>query len=155
MHMTLDGDEAIQVSKRRHEREVLLQIVLPMALGVLVIALVMIALVALPRLLQVSIVADFTLTLFVLCPLALCTLPLTIALATVAMISGRAHPALAKPLRRGEAWSLKLRGQATRLLERIGKASIRFRVFTAPAVQWMRRTFRPSPVPKPDDEVNK
>lgn len=155
--MTTSHEATLDESKRRHQREVLLYIVLPLLGGALLIAVIILVVVVMPRVLHVRIVSDFTVTALLLCPLALCLLPFSIGLMTLVIISGRAHPVAAKPLRRGEALTLKMRERASSILERGARASIAFNARLAPMTRWMNRAFdRPAlPAPKQDDREEK
>ncbi|MDX2140049.1 MAG: hypothetical protein SF123_18325 [Chloroflexota bacterium] len=138
---TITTEEALEQSKRRHQREVMRFILLPMLLGVLVIVAVMIVVVALPRTLQVSAVADIVLTLFILCPLALCFLPFSLGLSVLALMSNRVTPAAAKPLRRGEALTLTISQRAVNIADKVARASIGFNARLAPLTRWMDNAF--------------
>jgi hypothetical protein len=128
--MTTSHEATLDESKRRHQREVLRYIVLPLLGGALLIALIILVVVL---------------------------LPFSIGLMTLAIISGRAHPVAAKPLRRGEALTLKMRERASNILERGARASIAFNARLVPMTRWMNRAFdRPAlPAPKQDDGEEK
>ena len=155
--MTTSHDIALDESKRRHNREVLLYIVLPLFGGLLLIAILMLLVIVLPHVLQVRLVADFTVTALLLCPLALCLLPFSIGLATLAIISGCLHPVAAKPLRRGEALTLRLRERVSSIAERGARASIAFNARFAPMTRWMNNAFKvnPTALPAPKSEQGK
>lgn len=138
---TINADSALEGSRRKHRREVLLYILLPLLAGVVLIGVVMALVLVLPRALQVSLVADFTLTALMLCPLVVCLLPFSVGLMTVALVSGRLHGVSAKPLRRVEAFSLTMSDRAAGLGERISKLSIRLNAALAPLLDWIERAF--------------
>jgi hypothetical protein len=153
--MTTSHDAALDDSKRRHQRDVLRYIVLPLVGGGLLIAVIMLMVVLLPRVLQVRIVSDFTVTALLLCPMALCLLPFSVGLMTLAILSGRVHPVAAKPLRRGEALTLRMRDRVKAIAERGARASISFNARLAPMTNWMNNAFKTEraalPAPKQDE----
>ncbi|MCA9904508.1 MAG: hypothetical protein KC547_11675 [Anaerolineae bacterium] len=138
---TINADSALEESRRRHRREVLLYILLPLLGGVLLIGVVMALVLVLPRALQVSLVADFTLTALMLCPLVICLLPFSVGLMTVALVSGRLHGVSAKPLRRVEALSLTMSNRASSLGARLSKLSIQLSAALAPLLDWLESAF--------------
>jgi len=95
----------------------------------------------LPHTKQVSLVADFTMTALMLCPLVICLLPISIGLATAAVMSGRLHKGAAKPLRRVEALSVEMSNRTVNIGERLSKLSIRFNTAFAPLLDWTERAF--------------
>jgi hypothetical protein len=149
---TITTEEALEQSKRRHQREVLRFILLPMLLGGLVIVAVMIVVIALPRALQVSAVADIAMTLFILCPLVLCFLPFSIGLSVLALMSNRVTPAAAKPLRRGEALTLTISQRTASITDKVARASIGFNARLAPLTRWMDNAFTPKNEDNHDDK---
>ncbi len=147
-----DADAALAQTRRQHNRAVLTQIVLPLLAGVVLIAILMAMVVVLPRVAQVSLVADLTLTLFILCPLAICFLPFSLGLTALAIVSGRMHRSTSTPLRRVEAFSLSMRGQAAVLGDKLSRWSIRFNAGLKPLTDWLDRAFDPPSRP-PDHET--
>lgn len=152
--MTTSHEIVLNESKRRHNREVLLYIVLPLVGGLLLIAIPLLLVIVLPRVLQVRLVADFTVTALLLCPMALCLLPFSIGLTTVAIMSGRVHTAAAKPLRRGEALTLKMRERVSSIMERGARASIAFNARLAPMTNWMNNAFKQDRAALPAPKTN-
>jgi hypothetical protein len=145
---TLNPDQAIARSRMRHRRNVFLTIVLPLLGGGLLIGVLMYAVIVLPRAIQVSLVADFTLLLFVLCPLVLCTLPFSIGLFVLAIMSGRLHNSVAKPLRRAESLSVTVSQRTAVYADQAARASIAFGARLAPLMNWLDRAFTPE---RPDE----
>jgi hypothetical protein len=137
--MTMGIERELEASRRRHVRDIWLKIVLPFVAGLLILVLLT-ALVSIMRsAAQISITADVLVTLLLLCPLALCTLPFSIGLMTLAVMSGRLHGYAKRPLRRGEALSLRMRQRTEVLGERIARASISLNARFAPVGRWMDR----------------
>lgn len=99
-------------SAASHARQTRRQIVLPVLAGAVLIALLVGVVLWLPQRLQVGIVSDFMLTVFMLCPAVICLLPLTILLLVAAFGAGRLHDRAAPPLRGLQARSGKLAGLA-------------------------------------------
>lgn len=99
-------------SAAHHARQTQRQIILPVLGGVVLIALLVGIVLWLPQRLQVGIVSDFMLTVFMLCPAVICMLPLTILLLVAAFGAGRLHDRAVPPLRGLQARSGKLAGLA-------------------------------------------
>ena len=138
---TINADTALKESGRRHRRDVWLFIILPLTGGVLLIGIIMLFVLVLPRTMQVSLVADLTMTALMLCPLVICLLPISLGLATAAVMSGRLHQGSTGPLRRVETLSIKMSNRAVGLGERLSKLSIRFNAAFAPLLDWIERAF--------------
>lgn len=140
----ISAEEHLERSRKHHRHDVQRHIVLPLIGGGALISLLMAFVIVLPRAIQVSLVADFTLLLFVLCPLALCTLPFSIGLMVLAVMSGRLHAYAGKPLRRAEAFSVMAANRASRWADRAARLSIAFHVHLTPLLHWMDNAFRPT-----------
>jgi hypothetical protein len=137
----ISAEEHLERSRKHHRHDVQRHIVLPLIGGGAMIALLMAFVIVLPRAIQVSLVADFTLLLFVLCPLALCTLPFSIGLMVLAVMSGRLHRHAGKPLRRAEAFSVMAANRVSTWADRAARLSIAFHVRLTPVLQWMDNAF--------------
>lgn len=125
--MTTDRQEA----RRLHRRFTFRGIVLPFAGGMLlVVALVVFA--ALQGRVPTSAVANTMLTLLMLCPLALCLLPIYLLFAVAAFGMNRVHDGVAKPLRRLEDLTVKLRDRTYSATDRAARASINLNARFAP-----------------------
>ena len=74
-----------------HRRDWQIQIVLPMAAGVVLLILALVAAMLLPRFVQVKAVSDFLVTILLLCPMAICLLPLALVLTVGALYMNRVH----------------------------------------------------------------
>lgn len=143
--MTSDIESALQDSRTRHHRDVWLKIALPIIAGLLVLVFLTALVSVMRSAAQLSVSRNVILTLLVLCPLALCTLPFSIGLVTLAVVSGRLHPLSKRPLRRGEALSLKVRGRAEAIADRAARWSIGFSSQLAPMMNWMDRLLSTEP----------
>jgi hypothetical protein len=98
--MTTSPSSSASARQDAHRRQTRLLIVLPFALGVLlIIALAVIAL-ALPDDRQTSLIADFLMTIVMLCPAVICLFPLYILMVIAAVGMSSVHRAAQKPLDR-------------------------------------------------------
>lgn len=111
-------------AERQHRRETLLWIVLPMMGGGLLVAGGAAAAMLLPRRAQVSLLADWLLTILILCPVALCLLPVCVALITTALWMNRAHGKTAQLMSKIEARSHSFAEKALDVTETASKKSI-------------------------------
>lgn len=107
-----------------HRRETLLWIILPVALGALLIAAGTTTAMLLPRRIQVSVLADVLFTSLVLCPIVLCLLPLCVALVTAVFWMNRVHRSAARTLGRVEDMSRSLSDKAIQGMDTVSRASI-------------------------------
>lgn len=129
--MTAVSKGEVKPSVKRHRRETLLQIVLPVLAGaVLIIVLLVTA--ALLQARQMGAIADFLLTVMVLCPAAICMLPFYMIFAVLALSFGGVHSAAAKPLRRVEDLTSTLSSRTRAISDSISRRSIDLSVKIAP-----------------------
>ncbi len=104
-----------------HRREMRLQIILPMLAGVLLLAVMVSSALLLPKGLQVSLIADLLLTIFVLCPTALCCL-LPVALFVVMAVGmNKAHGKLAETLERVEGQARTATDKAAQAMDSVNQ----------------------------------
>jgi len=125
--MTIEQQKSLAEleSQRNHRRAVRLEIILPFAIGlVLIIVLVVIA--ALAGKTPNSGIANTLLTVLLLCPMAICLLPIYLLLVLAVVGMNRAHEAIAKPLRQLQALSLQLRDRTYSISDRAARTSINF-----------------------------
>jgi hypothetical protein len=102
-----------------HRRETRRLIILPM-LGLVVLMAAAVGGVALfPRGLQVQLVADWLLIVFMLCPAVLCVLPVTVGLWAAVAAMNRAHGAAARPLRKLGAHSQTMNTTAAQVADQV------------------------------------
>ncbi|GIL09055.1 MAG: hypothetical protein BroJett033_5660 [Chloroflexota bacterium] len=113
-------------SAARHTRQTQRQIVLPVLAGVVLIALLVGVVLWLPQRLQVGIVSDFMLVVFMLCPAVICMLPLTIALLVAAFGAGRLHDRTAPPLRGLQARTGRLAAQANTVAGAVNQRTVTY-----------------------------
>lgn len=111
-------------SEDTHRRETIRYILLPMAGVVALVIIGAVISLLLPGRLQVSLLADWLLTILFLCPLALCLFPICILL--VAAIAGmnKAHTAIANPLRRLEVLSGTIKERVSKTADTINHKTV-------------------------------
>jgi hypothetical protein len=111
-----------------HRRETLLSIILPVGgaglalLTVLAVTLLLL----LPTRPQVSVLADWLLMIFMLCPVALCLLPVCIGLMTAVFAMNHLHAKTARMMGRAETLSETLVEKTLDATESISEKSISF-----------------------------
>ncbi|MGQ9887201.1 MAG: hypothetical protein ACUVSX_01810 [Aggregatilineales bacterium] len=113
-------------SKAQHLRETRRQILLPLLAGTLLIVVLVGVVLILPRRAQVSIISDFLLTLFVLCPAAVCLLPVTIGLLVAAFGAGRLHDSAAPPLRSLQARTAAMSDRTAALADAVNRRVVAY-----------------------------
>jgi hypothetical protein len=122
--MALPSDSRPSTAEEVHRRETLRYIVLPMVgVGLIVLAGAVISLL-LPQRLQVSIIADWLLTILFLCPLALCLFPFCILMVAAVFGLNKAHDALVSPLRRVESLSETLRDRVSKTTDIVNQKTV-------------------------------
>jgi hypothetical protein len=113
-----------QTTHPKPRRVALRQIGLPMfGVGLVVLAAIIIVLV-LPRRSQVSIIADWLLTLMLLLPTVLCLFGMFIGLVALIAALNRLHHATAKPLGRVNALSRTLADRAAQTADSVNQRAI-------------------------------
>lgn len=137
-------DAGTPLSAKTHRNETLRYIVLPMVGVLAIILLGTMAVLLLRRPFQVGVVADWLLTVLVLCPMALCLFPVCILLIAAVAGLGKAHGMAAKPLRRVEAMSAELATRAAATTDTINRQSMTFSTRFAFLDRWMSLFDRPS-----------
>lgn len=113
-------------SEAQHRRETRRQILLPLLAGTLLIVVLVGLVLILPRRAQVGIIADFMLTVFMLCPAAVCLLPVTIGLLVAAFGTGRLHDRAAPPLRGLQARTAAISDRADTLANAVNQRVIAY-----------------------------
>jgi hypothetical protein len=113
-------------SQALHRRETLIYVLLPVAGGglVLLAALAVTLFGVLPRRPQVSILADWLLTVLVLCPAVLCLLPVCILLMTMVFGLNRLHGKTEGLMGKAEDMSASLANKAINASETVSRKSI-------------------------------
>jgi len=113
-------------AEANHRRETLLSIILPVGgAGVVLLAVLAVTLLfLLPTRPQVSVLADWLLMVFMLCPLALCLLPVCIGLMTAVFAMNQLHGKTARMMGKAEALSQSLAEKTMDATETVSKKSI-------------------------------
>ncbi len=138
-------DAGTRPSTKIHRGETLRYIILPI-LGVLAIILLgTVATLLLRRPVQVALLADWLLTVLVLCPMALCLFPVCILMIAAVAGLGKAHGLAAKPLRRLEDLSADLANKALTATDSINRQTVNVSTRFAFFDRWMSLFDRPSP----------
>jgi len=150
--MASSGDSRRPASEVTHRRETIRGIVLPMlGVGTLILVGVIVVLL-LPGRLQVSLIADWLLTILFLCPIALCLFPICILMVLAVVGMNRANQAAVNPLRRLENLSANLKDRAAQATDTINRQTINVSTRWAFIDRWLGIFDPPS---SPSDEVNK
>jgi hypothetical protein len=126
--------------------------------GIALIGLIAAAVIAglLPRGAQTSVIANFLLTLLILCPAALCLFPVYLIMVAVVVNVGRLERGTVKAFARVNTVSTKTLHGTQRAAERWATRSIRFNVFFAPLDKALFSIFdRPTGAPRPDSVSTK
>lgn len=111
-------------SDQERQRETLRYLLLPM-LGALLLVLIGAAVVLfLPQRSQVSIIADWMISVLVLCPVVICLFPICVGLIAAIAAMNRAHTLAAKPLRRVEDWSHTLAERTAKTTDALNQTTL-------------------------------
>jgi hypothetical protein len=151
MRMEASPNRARSAAELARQRDTLRFIILPMAgVGLLVVAGAVI-IILLPERLQVSLIADWLLTILFLCPMALCLFPICILMIAAVVGMNRVHDSAAHPLQRLENLSVSVKERSEGAMDAVSRfvieASVRFAF-----IERLLGIFDP-PAP-PTDEVN-
>jgi lysylphosphatidylglycerol synthetase-like protein (DUF2156 family) len=124
-------------SRIRYRREVRRHIWIPFAAGVGALALAAGVVMLFPpsNRLGVSLVADWLVTVILLCPLVICTFPLTVGLLALVFQMNRLHARAAQPLRRAETWSRSAADRTAQITEMINQRALNIGVFDRPTTE--------------------
>lgn len=88
-----------QLYDREHRRETLLYFILPSIVAVVTLLAVIVVVLLLKRQMQVAIIADWLLSVFVLCPALLCGFVVCILLIILVALMNRLQDAILRPVR--------------------------------------------------------
>src|SRR5689334_12124786 len=109
VRMVAPTDRGQTASKTSYNRDMVRWIVLPIVgVGALVLLGTIIVLI-LPGRFQVSLIADWLVSVLFLCPMVVCLFPLCLLMILAVVGMNRAHQAVSKPLQRVETLSATLR----------------------------------------------
>lgn len=147
--MVAPPDKGQITSKANHNLETVRWIVLPIVgVGALVLVGTIIVLI-LPGRLQVSLIADWMLSVLLLCPMVLCLFPFCLLMILAIVGMNRAHQAVSKPLQRVETLSATLRDRTIQTTDAVNRQTINASVKFA-FIDRLLAVFDP-PVSPPDD----
>lgn len=122
--MASSPERGLSAAEQVHRHETIRYIVLPfIGVGVVLIAGVLLVLL-LPGRLQVALIADWLLTILVLCPLVICLFPICILMVAAVVGMNKAHDALANPLRRLENLSETVTYQVSKTTDAINRQTV-------------------------------
>ncbi|MBZ0293537.1 MAG: hypothetical protein K8L99_13300 [Anaerolineae bacterium] len=114
----------MSTSEVTHRRETRRLILLPFALGLLLIIACVVVVLLLRRGSQVSLVSDLLVTIFMLCPAVLCMLPITILVIMSAFGMNQVHDLAARPLRQIESYSKLVSNKAAETSAQVSEKTI-------------------------------
>jgi membrane protein implicated in regulation of membrane protease activity len=124
VRMVAPPDRGQIASKTNLNRDTVRWIVLPIAgVGALVLVGTVIVLI-LPGRLQVSLIADWLLSVLFLCPMVVCLFPLCLLMILAIVGMNRAQQAVSKPLQRVETLSATLRDRTVHTTDAINRQTI-------------------------------
>jgi hypothetical protein len=122
--MALSPDSRHSASEDVHRRETIRYILLPMA-GLVILILVGATIsLLLPGRLQVSLIADWLLTILFLCPLALCLFPICILMVAAIVGMNKAHTSITNPLRRLESLSQTIKDRVSKTADTVNHKTV-------------------------------
>ena len=147
--MVAPPDRGQFASKASFNRDMVRWIVLPIVgVGALVLLGTIIVLI-LPGRFQVSLIADWLVSVLFLCPMVVCLFPLCLLMILAIVGMNKAHQAVAKPLQRVETLSATLRDRTVQTTDAINRQTINASVKFA-FIDRLLAVFDP-PASPPDD----
>lgn len=135
---------AQQEQVRQHRRETWLYMIVPLAVTIFLVLLGIVVVLLLQRQLQVSLLADWMLTIMLLCPALLCTTVICILLFAAIALMSRAQRAAAQPLQRLQEVTNQVAERTTKAADSVNEVAINaasrfafldrlFNIFDAPS----------------------
>ncbi len=115
---------AQQEHLRQHRRETVLYMIVPLAVTVFIVLLGVVIILVLPRQSQVSILADWLMTVMLLCPALICTTAICLGLIVAVVLMSRANRAAARPLQQLNEMSQKVANQTTKAAASVNEVTI-------------------------------
>lgn len=115
---------AQQEHLRQHRRETVLYMIVPLAVTVFIVLLGVAIIFLLPRQLQVGLIADWMMTVMLLCPALICTTAVCILLIAAVALMSRANRAAARPLQQLNEMTQKVADQTTKAAESVNAATV-------------------------------
>lgn len=111
-------------SDLQHQREIRLYLIVPMIVAVLIVLAGGVAVLMLPRRLQVSIVADWMASFFFFCPAILCLFAVCMILIVTVVAMNKLHDQAAKPMNKLEDLSQTLVEKTAGLTDTINEKTV-------------------------------
>jgi hypothetical protein len=149
MTPAIDGRQS--AAELTHRRETLRYIVLPTVGLIALIALGVVIVLLLPKPGQVSLVADWMLTVFFLCPVMLCLFPIVILMVAAVAGMNKLHDKTLSPLKRVEHIAATLNTKIAQLTDTINHKTVNASVKVA-FVDRLLSIFDPPSSPSPSGE---
>lgn len=134
-----------------HAEETRREILVPFLIGVALVVVPVIIALLLPRNNQTGLIADFLLTVFILCPAVICLLPIYLLMVVSAWGVGRLHDGVARPLAQVETFSKSLNTRTESLSDSVARRVISF---SARFAKWDSAIFSTFDRPKEDRHDN-
>jgi hypothetical protein len=141
-------------SRQQHQRDTRLWIVLPMLLIGLLIAVGTGIVLALPGRAQISIIADWMVSILILCPSVICLFAVCVLLFAAVAGMNRLHSVAARPLYRAHDWSDRIAERAAEYGGKVSRRALGLGARFAFLSEWFR-LFDPSQNQAPTDSASK
>jgi len=109
---------------RQHRRETLLYLIVPLLVTVFIVLLGVGVVLLLQRQLQVSLLADWMLTVMVFCPALICTTVACIGLIVAVVLMSRANRAAVRPLQKMNDLTQSVADRTTKAAESVNSATV-------------------------------
>ena len=109
---------------RQHRRETFLYLIVPLFVTVFIVLLGIAIVLLLQRQLQVSLLADWMLTIMVFCPALICTTVICIGLFIVIVLMSRANRAAVRPLQKVNELTQSVADRTTKAAESVNNATV-------------------------------
>lgn len=110
---------------RQHRRETFVYMIVPLMVTVFIVLLGIVIVLLLQRQLQVSLLADWMMTVMMFCPAMICTTVLSIGLFAAIALMSRANQAVLKPLEKLNELTQSAADRATQATESINQVTIK------------------------------
>ena len=109
---------------RQHRRETLLYFIVPLLVTVFIVLLGVVVVLLLQRQLQLSILADWMMTVMVCCPALLCTTVICVGLMAGVALVGRSGGSVLRPVHKLSDLTQNAAERTTRTTDAVNKATV-------------------------------
>ncbi len=109
---------------RQHRRETLLYLIVPLLVTVFIVLFGIVVVLTLQRQLQVSLLADWMMTIMVFCPALICTTAVCIMLFGAVALMSRANQAVVRPLQQLNEVTQSVADRTTKAAESVNNVTI-------------------------------